>query len=87
MLDLGCGHSFCKGDCWSRYLKGKIIDEGASESIKCPGEGCDIIVDDGVVMKLVNDKEAKIKYQHLMTDSYVQVSIYLVRFCGCRPFV
>lgn len=74
MVDLGCGHSFCK-DCWSEYLKLKIIDEGVSESISCPASDCGIIVDDGIVMKLVKDKEAKIKYQHLMTDSYVEVSI------------
>lgn len=75
MVDLGCGHSFCK-DCWSEYLKMKIIDEGASESISCAATDCGIIVDDGIVMELVKDKEVKIKYQHLMTDSYVQVSIH-----------
>lgn len=75
MVDLGCGHSFCKEDCWPQYLEQKIIGEGACESITCPASDCGIIVDDGTVMKLVKDKEAKIKYQHLMTSSYVEVSI------------
>jgi ariadne-1 len=39
-----CGHRFCI-DCYKRYLASKIKDEGEAARIKCPGNGCDRIVD------------------------------------------
>lgn len=75
MVDLGCGHSICK-DCWSQYLKLKIIDDGVSELICCPAVECGIIVNDVKVMKLVKNKKAKTKYRHLMTNSFVEVSLF-----------
>ena len=44
MTGLECGHLFCK-QCWTDYLTTKIMDEGVSQMIECPGS-CDIIVDD-----------------------------------------
>ena len=64
MSGLLCGHRFCK-TCWVTYLTTKIAHEGKSESISCAAHGCDIIVDDGVVMSLLSDKATKVKYQHL----------------------
>lgn len=49
------------------------MDEGASQMIECPGSKCDILVDDQTVMKLVKDPKVKLKYQHLITNSFVQV--------------
>jgi ariadne-1 len=75
MTGLECGHKFCKS-CWVSYLTMKITHEGKSESISCAAHGCDIVVDDVVVMRLLTDKSVKVKYQHLITNSFVQV-------CGC----
>jgi len=76
MTGLECGHFYCK-QCWTEYLSTKIMDEGASQSIECPGSSCDILVDDQTVMNLVKDSRIKLKYQQLITNSFVQASTYL----------
>lgn len=79
MLAADCGHKFCK-DCWKQYLTFKIRDEGVAEAISCPESDCEIIVDDVAVLKLVEDKDVRDKYQHLMTDSFVEVRIGIFFF-------
>ena len=74
MTGLECGHSYCTS-CWTEYLSTKIMDEGASQMIECPGSNCDILVDDQTVMKLVKEAKVKLKYQQLITNSFVQVMI------------
>lgn len=49
------------------------MEEGLGQSISCAAHGCDIIVDDVTVMKLVRDSRVKLKYQHLITNSFVEV--------------
>lgn len=39
-----CGHRFCV-NCYRRYLAQKIKDEGEAARIRCPGDGCNKIVD------------------------------------------
>ena len=39
-----CGHRFCT-DCYRQYLYTKIKEEGEAARIKCPGDGCNRIVD------------------------------------------
>eukprot|EP00088_Acartia_fossae_P006986 TRINITY_DN13237_c0_g1_i2.p1 TRINITY_DN13237_c0_g1~~TRINITY_DN13237_c0_g1_i2.p1 ORF type:complete len:511 (+),score=134.69 TRINITY_DN13237_c0_g1_i2:117-1649(+) len=77
MTGLECGHLFCK-QCWTDYLTTKIMDEGVSQMIECPGS-CDIIVDDQTVMNLTHDR-VKLKYQHLITNSFVQCN-RLLKWC------
>jgi len=77
MTGLECGHLYCK-QCWTDYLTTKIMDEGSSQMIECPGR-CNIIVDDATVMKLTQDR-VKLKYQHLITNSFVQCN-RLLRWC------
>lgn len=38
--------------------------------------GCDILVDDKTVMTLITDPKVKLKYQHLITNSFVEVRVY-----------
>lgn len=76
MAGLECGHKFCTY-CWGEYLTTKIMEEGLCQSISCAAHGCDIIVDDVTVMKLVPDSRVKLKYQHLITNSFVEVNILL----------
>jgi len=83
---LDCGHFYCT-ECWIEYLTTKIMDEGASQMIECPG--CNIVVDDQTVMKLITDPMVKEKYQHLITNSFVQCN-RLLRWCpspGCTNVI
>jgi ariadne-1 len=70
MTGLECGHLYCTA-CWTEYLTTKIMDEGASQMIECPGS-CKIVVNDQTVMQLITDGRVKLKYQHLITNSFVQ---------------
>jgi len=83
---LECGDFYCT-QCWIEYLTTKIMDEGASQMIECPG--CNIVVDDQTVMKLITDPIVKEKYQHLITNSFVQCN-RLLRWCpspGCTNVI
>lgn len=50
------------------------MDDGVGNSILCPKSNCDVIIDDEMVIDLVGDEEVKRRYQHLITNSFVQVS-------------
>ncbi|XP_028893793.1 E3 ubiquitin-protein ligase ariadne-1 [Zeugodacus cucurbitae] len=78
MTGLECGHRFCLG-CWREYLTTKIVTEGLGQSISCAAHGCDILVDDVTVTKLV-DPRVKVKYQQLITNSFVECN-QLLRWC------
>ncbi|XP_013390777.1 E3 ubiquitin-protein ligase arih1 [Lingula anatina] len=79
MTGLECGHRFCTA-CWTEYLTTKIIDEGMGQTISCAAHGCDILVDDATVMSLVKDSKVRLKYQHLITNSFVECNRQL-RWC------
>uniref|UniRef100_A0A1L8DSV2 RBR-type E3 ubiquitin transferase n=1 Tax=Nyssomyia neivai TaxID=330878 RepID=A0A1L8DSV2_9DIPT len=79
MTGLECGHRFCT-TCWNEYLTTKIMEEGLGQSIACAAHGCDILVDDETVMRLVSDSRVKLKYQHLITNSFVECN-RLLRWC------
>ncbi|XP_055297193.1 E3 ubiquitin-protein ligase ariadne-1-like [Sitodiplosis mosellana] len=84
IVGLGCDHEYCK-DCWRQYLTIKISDDGHAESICCPATKCGIAVDDVTVMQLVSDENTRQKYQHLMTNSFVEHN-HSLRWCpspGC----
>lgn len=74
MTGLECGHRFCT-QCWSEYLTTKIMSEGLGQSIACAAHGCDILVDDVTVMKLLTDSKTKTKYQQLITNSFIEVNV------------
>ncbi|ELU08282.1 hypothetical protein CAPTEDRAFT_96432 [Capitella teleta] len=82
LTGLECGHRFC-WQCWREYLTTKIIDEGMGQTISCAAHGCDILVDDQTVMYLVTDPKVKLKYQQLITNSFVECN-RLLRWCP-RP--
>lgn len=73
MTGIECGHRFCT-NCWTEYLTTKIIDEGMGQTISCAAHLCSILVDDQTVMRLITDAKVKLKYQHLITKSFVEVS-------------
>lgn len=76
MTGLECGHRFCT-QCWGEYLTTKIMEEGVGQTIACAAHGCDILVDDATVMRLVRDSKVRLKYQHLITNSFVEVIIFI----------
>jgi ariadne-1 len=49
-----CGHRFCL-DCYRMYLATKIKEEGEAARIKCPGEGCNRILDSKSLDMLVEE--------------------------------
>lgn len=77
MTGLECNHRFCT-QCWTEYLTTKIIEEGVGQTIACAASGCDILVDDATVMRLVRDPKVRMKYQHLITNSFVEVRLLLI---------
>ncbi|CAN8015893.1 unnamed protein product, partial [Ixodes persulcatus] len=79
MTGLACDHRFCT-ECWNYYLTTKIMEEGMGQTISCAAHGCDILVDDQTVMKLIADPKVKLKYQHLITNSFVECN-RLLRWC------
>ncbi|XP_076045404.1 E3 ubiquitin-protein ligase ariadne-1 isoform X1 [Oratosquilla oratoria] len=79
MTGIECGHRFCTS-CWTEYLTTKIMDEGMGQTITCAAHNCNILVDDQTVMRLVTDSKVRIKYQHLITKSFVECN-RLLRWC------
>jgi len=79
MTGLECGHRFCM-ICWREYLTTKIVTEGLGQTISCAAHGCDILVDDVTVTKLVLDARVRVKYQQLITNSFVECN-QLLRWC------
>ncbi|XP_050403800.1 E3 ubiquitin-protein ligase arih1 [Patella vulgata] len=79
MTGLECGHRFC-AECWTDYLTAKIMDEGMGQTISCAAFNCDILVDDATVMSLLKDPKVKLKYQQIITNSFVECN-RLLRWC------
>ena len=77
MTSLECGHAYCN-TCWSEYLTTKIMDEGASQTIACPTNDCDILVDDKIVYRLIASSDVILKYQ--VTASIQEVLLLLNMF-------
>lgn len=64
-----CGHRYCV-DCYRQYLGQKIRDEGEAARIKCPGDGCNNVVDTKSLELLV-PSELKDRYHELLMRTYV----------------
>ncbi|XP_033213278.1 E3 ubiquitin-protein ligase arih1-like [Belonocnema kinseyi] len=79
MAGLDCGHRFCT-TCWDDYLTTKIMEDGVGQTIACAAHNCKILVDDESVMRLIKSSKVKLKYQHLITNSFVDCN-RLLRWC------
>ncbi|KAF2862954.1 ariadne-1 [Piedraia hortae CBS 480.64] len=66
---LSCGHRFCV-NCYRHYLDQKISEEGEAARIRCPGEGCNQILDARSLHLLLSQKLLA-RYNELLTRSYV----------------
>jgi len=78
MTSLECGHLYCNA-CWGEYITVKVMEDGASQ-IVCPTPECGILVDDKSVMALIEDPRTKLRYQQLITNSFVQCA-RLLQWC------
>jgi ariadne-1 len=47
------------------------MHEGIGQTISCPSK-CDILVDDKMVLNLIEVPDVRRKYQHLITNSFVE---------------
>ena len=84
---LECNHAYCNS-CWSDYLTTKIMDEGASQTIACPANDCDILVDDQTVYRLIKEPEVRLKYQ--VTCLWIpdfKICVDLRFFVSCAKFL
>lgn len=79
LMALGCGHAFCR-NCWVMYLSTRIMAEGQSGRITCAALHCTMLVDDQTVLPLVSDPKVKLRYQQLITNSYVECNKQM-RWC------
>ena len=64
-----CGHRFCV-DCFRQYLAQKIRGEGEAARIKCPGDGCNRIVD-AKSLDLLVAADMTDRYHQLLMRTYV----------------
>jgi ariadne-1 len=64
-----CEHRFCV-TCYRQYLSQKIKEEGEAARIKCPGEGCNRIVD-AKSLDLLVTPDVRDRYKVLLTRTYV----------------
>jgi ariadne-1 len=81
LTGLPCGHYFCL-DCWNSYLENKIADEGHAY-LPCPEYKCSIIIDDDTALNLIKSPNAKLSYNKLVTNSFVE-SNPLMKWCPGR---
>uniref|UniRef100_A0AAF5HXV3 RBR-type E3 ubiquitin transferase n=1 Tax=Strongyloides stercoralis TaxID=6248 RepID=A0AAF5HXV3_STRER len=66
-----CGHKYCN-QCWLHYFKTKITDH-CDHIISCQEYGCDIAVDDDMVIKIIGQSAPLIcRYKKLITKSFVE---------------
>jgi ariadne-1 len=71
MFHLQCQHTFCT-DCWKNYIINKIVNEGLAQTIVCPDFQCQILVNDEIIEKFVNQNEfAKHIYNKIILNSYI----------------
>lgn len=64
-----CEHRFCV-DCYRQYLFQKIKEEGEAARIKCPGDGCNNIMDSRSLDLLVT-ADLTDRYHELLMRTYV----------------
>lgn len=78
-IGLRCHHKCCT-DCYREYLTKAIMDDGATESIYCPAEGCNKVVDSDFITHVITDPDVRQKYKRLMMNNFVQVRFIQIIF-------
>ncbi|XP_023322764.1 potential E3 ubiquitin-protein ligase ariadne-2 [Eurytemora carolleeae] len=73
-----CGHKFCKF-CWQMHFEIQI-NQGVSTTMSCMSPGCDILVDEDLVLSNMSKPGLAERYKHLSFLDYVRCHPNL-RFC------
>lgn len=84
MSALECGHMFCN-ECWNQYLRSKILDEGTA-CISCAMPGCDILVDELTMTRLISEPDVLRKYEYVIAKEFVSAN-KRIKWCpapGCE---
>lgn len=73
-FSMECNHLVCL-DCYRTYAKGKIMDEGISESLTCPIPKCTIRVNRPAIKALFRDTDPEVeeKYSQYMLNEYIRI--------------
>ena len=80
IVKLRCLHYFCK-NCWFEYLKEKINNANVAK-ISCMQNGCNIILDDYFINKIINQDEELIKkYKKFSEKKRLLQSNKDIKFC------
>ncbi|KAK9238294.1 hypothetical protein V1525DRAFT_401629, partial [Lipomyces kononenkoae] len=75
---LECDHRFCY-DCYKQYITQKIMDEGESRNIQCPGDSCSLVVNNAGIKLIAEDRVYR-RYLTLLNRTFVQDNEHL-RWC------
>ncbi|KAI8051364.1 uncharacterized protein B0P05DRAFT_562427 [Gilbertella persicaria] len=73
-MSIACGHLFCQ-TCYAYYVNEKI-KSSLSPFVACPQDGCQLFVRETVLKSLLNSA-MKIRYQHLLTQKFVDNNPFL----------
>ena len=75
-----CGHRYCV-DCYRHYLSQKITEEAEAAKIRCPGEGCNRIVDTKSLDLLIDDslKDRRVRFDAKEMNVMANVVIVGIR--------
>ncbi|KAK9477127.1 hypothetical protein V1514DRAFT_139271 [Lipomyces japonicus] len=68
-FSLACHHRFCF-ECYNQYVTQKIVDEGESRIIQCPGDSCTYVVN-AKAIKLLVDPKVYGRYHILLDRTFV----------------
>ncbi|KAH9256269.1 hypothetical protein BASA81_005490 [Batrachochytrium salamandrivorans] len=77
-----CGHTFCKS-CWQGHCLAKISD-GKTKNILCCAQACVAIVDPELI-QLVLPRDALLRYEEAMMDSYIDDNPTKAIWCPSKP--
>eukprot|EP01091_Cochliopodium_minus_P014375 TRINITY_DN4874_c0_g1_i3.p1 TRINITY_DN4874_c0_g1~~TRINITY_DN4874_c0_g1_i3.p1 ORF type:complete len:423 (-),score=119.60 TRINITY_DN4874_c0_g1_i3:42-1310(-) len=83
LTSLPCGHKYCL-TCWEDYLSREVSVK--KNKIICPGKGCNMVIDEIIVLQLLGDEEEEQRYKDSLIKSFVDDNPS-IRWCtgrGCH---
>jgi len=74
-----CGHEFCL-ECWTGYLSEQIEGQGKA-SIRCPGYGCDIMVDELTATRILAKSDKILQRYHYLSSKLFVAEHRQIQWC------
>ncbi|KAF1767074.1 hypothetical protein GCK72_007032 [Caenorhabditis remanei] len=72
LIGLDCNHMACK-ECWNKYLKEKIVDNGICE-IECMVPDCNLLMEESKIANYTTNSFILAKYRYQSINGYVAAS-------------